>query len=260
MTNYLSPSESLDINRLAGIGNAADRELLEDLLGLESSELQDAELNHFLPLAFNRLADECDEPCFFKIHYLFQLDDAGNAIFPAGRAVYLMRNPLDVVVSLANHEGETFDSIVQRMNRGHTLNDSSEGIYRQLPQPLGNWSDHIHSWVKQNVLPVFLLRYEDLLLDPAGMFSEVLRFLNLPVERSRVEIAVNKADFKELRSQEEIRGFRERPETCPRFFLRGRAGSWRDLLSSRHVEQIVKEHADTMRAFGYLTEEGTVVG
>ncbi|MGB3743403.1 MAG: hypothetical protein WBD11_02525 [Xanthobacteraceae bacterium] len=53
-----------------------------------------------------------------------------------------------------------------------------------------------------------------------------------------------------LKEQEEKAGFRERPEKAERFFRDGRAGQWKEVLTSAQIARIV--HKEQMERFGYL--------
>jgi hypothetical protein len=63
------------------------------------------------------------------------------------------------------------------------------------------------------------------------------------------------AAFVRLRALGGGGGFRERAATTRRFFRHGRAGGWREELTPRQVEAVVREHGEVMRRFGYLPDE-----
>ena len=59
-----------------------------------------------------------------------------------------------------------------------------------------------------------------------------------------------------LKAQEQQKGFRERPPQADQdFFREGRAGQWRDVLTPAQIEQLVRDHGEQMRRFGYLSED-----
>ena len=68
--------------------------------------------------------------------------------------------------------------------------------------------------------------------------------------------AVAFCSFDELRAQEEIHGFSERPSQGRPFFRGGRVGDWRAVLTAEQVRDMVGAHGSTMRRFGYLINEG----
>jgi hypothetical protein len=65
--------------------------------------------------------------------------------------------------------------------------------------------------------------------------------------------AIERSSFARLQSQEKEKGFRERPPNADgNFFREGRAGQWKQVLTSAQVERIVRDHGEQMRRFGYL--------
>ncbi len=63
--------------------------------------------------------------------------------------------------------------------------------------------------------------------------------------------------FDRLARQEKKSGFQERSHKQEKFFRRGRAGSWRSMLSPAQAARIVADHGAVMERFGYLEAEET---
>ncbi len=64
------------------------------------------EIDLLRPLVYRQNALESDELIYHKIHDAWSLLPDGNPMFPAEvtkAVIYFIRNPLDVVVSFANH-------------------------------------------------------------------------------------------------------------------------------------------------------------
>ena len=59
-------------------------------------------------------------------------------------------------------------------------------------------------------------------------------------------------EARRLREQEEKAGFKERPDEAERFFRDGRAGQWKEVLTSAQVARIVDANKEQMERFGYL--------
>ncbi len=171
-------------------------------------------------------------------------------------AIYVVRNPLDMVVSYARHYGNSTDFTAGAIAR---RDNGIAGGNGAVPQFLGNWSDHVRSWTRCRDFPILVLRYEDLLADPAAGFTRALEHLGVPVEPERLARAVRFSSFEELRRQEETTGFVERSDQQERFFDSGRSGRWREELPAEVAERIRYDHARVMRELGYL-EEGVTHG
>ena len=83
-------------------------------------------------------------------------------------------------------------------------------------------------------------------------FGALARFLRMKPSDDALKRAIAKSSFKELRRQEQERGFNERPEVAEKFFREGRAGQWPRALTKQQIEDICSVHAPIMQRFGYL--------
>jgi hypothetical protein len=249
-----SPARIAEINRTPMAGG---RDLFEDLTGLESSELTTDEIMRLRRQVYLWVSHRAEAPVPFRIHDAFiRLPDGRPMIDPGATlgALYIIRNPLDVAVSLCHHLRLSADAVIDRMNDdGFRLGGRGRP---QLRQPIGTWSAHVRSWVAAPGIPVLTVRYEDLLSDPDGTFSRVAAFTGAGVDAARIQRAIEFSAFAEARRQEDESGFLERPAGAVRFFRAGRAGGWRDDLSDSQVARLVNAHHEVMRRFDYLDEDG----
>ena len=167
-------------------------------------------------------------------------------------AIYLVRNPLDVVPSFADHQGLSIDQAIAVLN---LANHEPPTTHTTVAEPMGSWSQHVESWTARPNPGLHVMRYEDMLADPQGAFSGLVKFLSVPVTRQRLRLAIKNASFKELRRQEERAGFWEKTQVQKNFFRAGRAGGWREALSDEQVARVVEANREQMARFGYLPEE-----
>jgi hypothetical protein len=163
-------------------------------------------------------------------------------------AIYIVRNPLDVCISLADHYGCDIDESI-RILAAHTSGTPSGD---QLVFEVHNtWSTHVFSWTKQPGPWLHVMRYEDMLKKPMVAFGRVTKFLGLAPPRDRIERAVKASSFESLRAQEDAQGFRERSYKAEKFFRVGQAGQWREKLSKAQIDRVVQSHKAQMERFGY---------
>ncbi len=261
LTNYLQNSgEPADINQLEGGPIASSRPLFDEWAGVEASDLTPLSVEKLRPYVYQSLTDQTSEPLFIKIHDAITLTAEGIPLVPAEAtqgAVYLVRNPLDVVVSFADHSGCTLDKTIHNMgDQDFQFASKDESLNLQLPQRLLTWSGHIHSWIDQNEFPVLVVRYEDLLSDPTARFREIILFCGLSLDEERLGRAVTFSSFEVLKGQELAKGFKERTRHSQAFFRQGRAGGWREVLTSEQVTQVIRDHGPMMERFGYLSAGG----
>lgn len=163
-------------------------------------------------------------------------------------AIYVVRNPLDVVLSLADHFGLSIDDAIIFMNNKATGSPTDEA---NVASVLSSWSDHVHSWTASDD-STCILRYEDLLAKPEKEFSRLLQFLGIDRDRARLKRAIQFCSFLEMRKQEKQQGFIERSPNSRRFFRTGKKNQWRTALSREQIGQITEAHRDEMQRFKYL--------
>ena len=260
LTNYTRGATApADINELDGGPIASSRGLFDHLVGVEASDLTSREIARYRFEAYRRLAHESEGVQFLKVHDAYRPSEELEPLFPAdvtARAIYIIRNPLDVTVSVAHHHGISLDCAVSRVCSITSLAARPGRLSDQLEQVLLSWSGHVRSWVDEPQLPVQVVRYEDMILDPHRTFAALVEACGLILDGHRLERAVAFSRFDVLRAQERETGFAERPSSAETFFREGRVGAWRGALTSSHVQRLRETHGDTMRRFGYLDEEG----
>lgn len=253
-----------DINALEGGGGITSRQVFEDYMGVTSSEMRFDELLRLRSHFHRLLATSAPDPQFAKTHDAFQQSPGGWALFPAASSsgcIYIFRNPLDVAVSYAHHEGQSIDWAIDRMaDPDARLAGWRNRVSPNLPETLSTWSDHVTSWLDQTLIPVHRVSYEAMIRDPRTAFTGVLRFAGLEVEDSRLDGAIAASRFDALRDQEAVAGFSEKTQVSPSFFRQGRAGGWREVLTEAQVSRLVASHGPVMARLGYPDETGACPG
>jgi hypothetical protein len=171
-----------------------------------------------------------------------------NPTVTAG-AIYVVRNPLDVVVSMTHHFGLTVDDAITWLasDDAATANDA---LF--VSQVLGSWTTHVASWTAASGPASLVLRYEDLLSRPQEQFTRVAQLVGLGGDPQRIARAVDHASFATLAAMERSHGFIEASPRSPGFFRQGSSRQWRGALSTAQVERVVATHRLQMRRFGYL--------
>lgn len=188
---------------------------------------------------------------FVKTHNI-RRDAYGVSLIPekyTRSSIYILRNPLDMVLSYARHHGMTIDQTVRAI--GHSDN-ATMGSGEAVATFLGSWSEHVTSWTARASWPQLVIRYEDLLDDPETHFASALAHIGVPLDEDRLKRAIEHASFKEVKKQETTHGFIEKSATAESFFTSGKAGSWKTDLAPELAEQVIKDHRATMKRYGYL--------
>jgi len=164
-------------------------------------------------------------------------------------AVYLVRNPLDVVPSVADHFGIGIDEAVEFLANDMT---GTPGDEANVASVLCSWSTHVRSWCLSGLRHLRVVRYEDLLANGATTLSEVTRFLGLGDDPARIKRALRYSSSAELRRQEVAGGFSERSPNSELFFSQGLKERRRRALTADQVARVVAAHRPLMAQLGYL--------
>jgi hypothetical protein len=250
--NYLrNPKESYDVNKMSdfSLGDSTGF-LYQKFLRKPVKEMTGEEIALLRPKVQELLTRALPDNVFIKTHNAL-LDHYDQPMihmeYTAG-AVYVVRNPLDMVISHADHYGHTIDETIHIISEGEAVVVSGEENVYEIH---GSWSRHVESWTGRPHRALHLMRYEDMLARPAETFGGLVQFLHLPEEKERLRRSIELSSFDSLRKMEEEKGFIERSKSQKRFFRQGKAGGWRDVLSRAQVEAIVAAHEPQMRRFGY---------
>ena len=247
--------DEADIQDINGLNrftvSVGGRDLYAEMLGFKPTDRhreQTAAVRHRVQ---RYVAEQFEGLIFAKTHQALMVDRGSTTIdfeVTAG-AIYIVRNPLDVVISLAHHLGQSIDRAIAIMGTRNVELDVTE---TQVHEVIGSWSQHVLSWTRKPHQAIYIMRYEDMLAAPQATFDALARHLLMRPTAAQLADAIDRSSFDKLRAQEDVDGFRERPRHAGRFFREGRAGQWKDILTARQIDQIVRDHGEQMARFGYL--------
>ena len=230
---------------------AAGRSLFRDMVGVDSSLLSQQEIRECRALLYEFLRDSFPDTQLIKNHDIYSPE-----IFPEStlsRVVCIVRNPLDVAVSLAHFEDISYQEATNFMgDRNAAISAYPKSGHHQLPQKLGTWSEHVESWLTAPA-ETLVLRYEDLKTDAIASTRALYEFLGYSLENHRLGEVVASSSFGKLSRREEKGLFQERWRASRNFFRRGETGDGYRELPSCCVEQIAAQHGTTMKKLGYLS-------
>jgi alcohol sulfotransferase len=187
---------------------------------------------------YRALAEKSGIPLIVATHLVSQVH-----ILRTGKSmIFLFRSIYDVLVS-------------QYFERVHRQGDKdAETIWEfiQREKTLEACVNYLNRWaIALEYHPCHLtLTYEDLKRDTVGSVSQVLQFMSIPVERERVQQAVDSAAFQRVQALEKQSiglGNQENLEDAARLRARrGIVGGYRDYLDETAVQTIHNYCLDTM--------------
>ena len=214
------------------------------------SKMTAEEIAELRPKVHQRLTQAFPDSVFVKTHnYMGEWKGVPLVTMEeTAGAIYIIRNPLDVVISYSLHYGLTIDEGIASLESPQAGTQTSDMNVRQI---FNTWSIHVMSWTQTPSPSLHVVRYEDLIDQPFKTFGLVAKFLGLNPPRKRFQRAIANASFKVLRNQEDKHGFIERSQHT-RFFREGKAGQWKTVLAPEQVASIVSTHREQMERFKYV--------
>ena len=188
---------SVRLKSLVGQGAGNDQAIIFREFGLTPSVLDDRQSYALMNEAGAALATRSEVPVFRKTHNSF------SSTLPRGNshtlrvpcaAVYVVRDPRAVAVSLSHHLGCSQTEAVNVMTTGPNMGDEKTDRYMirgcRVAFDWGSWSDNVTSWLDQSEVPVSVARYEDLCADPEDTMNQVLGSLGFEVPNDRLRQAI----------------------------------------------------------------------
>lgn len=256
LRSYAAGGAAVDINDMASEGwRGSDRAWFDEAIGVAASDLTNAEISAWRQSALENREWTLASPAYLKTHDMRQPLPGNPVPKPDPRAlgaVYLVRDPRDVALSLARHLGRSVDDAITVMGtRDQVMNQSRHRLRPRLLETWGSWSQNVESWQAPAPFPVHVVHYEMLRAEPEAAFGGILSALGLSADAETINAAVAATALEKLRMQEAEKGFNEWPGARG-FFGEGRVQGWRDRLTPAQITRIETNHGPVMRALGYL--------
>jgi hypothetical protein len=245
------------VNRLQTDGIFSNKGTIEQILDVDLDEFPSGMLNEAVRLAFEHRNRTAERVLHIKVHDAITHDTSdGKRNIPEGvtrATIYLVRDPRDVALSLANHNGKEVEQVTRRLlcNPQGALVKNDQGN-SQFKQPLMSWAEHFASWLREPDLNVLVIRYEDMVSNPLAAFSAALRHMGMDRSEDDIRRAIALTAFDRLQQKEKEEGFRAKASGKRLFFHVGKTGRWREELSPELASLIEEVNGEVMRQLGYL--------
>jgi len=175
------------------------------------------------------------------------------------KIIYIVRDPRDVAVS--NYFWEIkIGSFNDQFPIQDFLPDWIEGNWWAR---VGSWADHVTSWMstRGDRSGFLLLRYEDLIADPARELVKVAHLLGIDPTPEQLARAVELSSGDSMRKLEEKQGKKwvaTRYTRQDKLFVRkASSGGWKSVLPPQSVTQIETAWGHIMISLGYQLSSET---
>jgi hypothetical protein len=179
-------------------------------------------------------------------------------------AIYIVRDPRNVVLSYANHNQITIEQAAKALKSFRILGgvkNSNIAADRGLTH-VGSWSSHYNVWKELKKTNRYLLiKYEDLISDTKKTFLKILNFIYIlgnakhVVDQDKLNNAINTTSFENLQKLEKTTFFDEAKQINNKyvtFFKYGPKNDWKKNLSNEVIKNIEDEFRTEMKELGYL--------
>lgn len=202
-------------------------------------------------------------PHLVKSHFPYDPDQPQVA--RTAKAVYLIRDPIDVMMSAWD-----FDNFV-RADGAPPGDPAADPAFRAFVRAwlqtggggfdiAGPWVAHVRSWLDQRTVPVHLVNYGDLVDHPGRELAAILAFLGLDVPAERQARAVERSSMRAMAALEsqEVQAGRDgvffHPELAAgygrgrRFVNKGYRDSYHTVLTDAEREMADNVFGPVLRA------------
>ncbi len=183
---------------------------------------------------------------FFKTHNFLgsiggnQFTNVKNTI----GAVYIVRDPRNVITSLKNHFELSYEEALKFMqNEKKFTYDYFKGNDYSDFQFISSWEKNYQSWIRNKVFPIKLIKYENLAEETFFVFKDLINFINKvcvnkdKFHKKKAQNAIFSTNFFKLKELENKKGFLESVQSTKLknkipFFHLGPANKWNKKLDN----------------------------
>ena len=207
---------------------------------------------------------------FFKTHSFlghYQNNEFTSPETTLG-AVYIVRDPRNVLTSLKNHYSFDDDKALEMITDKSRSLMSNNGSHASL-NFISSWAENYLSWLKDNRFRRLFVKYEDLITNKYETFRDIIIFTNTlmnkveGVNKSKLQKAIETTNFNVLKKKEisetfdgsesSFKNWRKfHSENKNLFFNLGPENDWKRILEKKISSQIENSFDQEMKRLGYL--------
>ena len=202
---------------------------------------------------------------FFKTHNALvklgvnQFTDKKNSL----GCVYIVRDPRNVISSLSNHFEMDFEDSLNFMidQKKFTYDFFKKNDYSDF-QFISSWENNYKSWKENKIIPVKIVKYEDLVKQTYYVFKDIINFISKLTNnqnrfnKQKAQNSVKSTSFEKLKKYEENKGFAEslisktNKKKIP-FFHLGPNNNWKNNFDQDFQNKLNKTFKENLKELGY---------
>ena len=207
---------------------------------------------------------------FFKTHSFLGSYQGNEFTTPETTlgAVYIVRDPRNVLTSLKNHYSFDDDIALKMITDKTRSLMSNNGSHASL-NFISSWAENYLSWFRNNQFRKLFIKYEDLITNKYETFRDIIVFTNTlmnkveGVDKSKLQKAIETTNFNVLKKKEisetfdgsesSFKNWRKfHSENKNLFFNLGPDNNWKKILDLKIQKEIEANFKNEMSELNYI--------
>lgn len=203
---------------------------------------------------------------FFKTHNILGAINNNNFTNKENSigGIYLVRDPRNIITSLQNHFELNKDEALKFMlSEKKYLYDYNQANDFSDFQFISSWEKNYKSWTKQDIFPIKVIKYEELMNNTFETFKEIIIFIEkiTKIEKifieSKAKNSIQSTSFNEMKKIEQSKGFNEsvlsknHSKKIP-FFHLGPKNDWKKIFNEDFIKNVTLKFKPLLKELNYL--------
>ena len=203
---------------------------------------------------------------FFKTHNILGAINNNNFTNKENSigGIYLVRDPRNIITSLQNHFELNKDEALKFMlSEKKYLYDYNQANDFSDFQFISSWEKNYKSWTKQDIFPIKVIKYEELMNNTFETFKEIILFIEKITKikkifiESKAKNSIESTSFNKMKKIEQSKGFNESvlskndSKKIP-FFHLGPKNDWKKILNEDFIKNATLKFKPLLTELNYI--------
>ena len=203
---------------------------------------------------------------FFKTHNILGAINNNNFTNKENSigGIYLVRDPRNIITSLQNHFELNKDEALKFMlSEKKYLYDYNQANDFSDFQFISSWEKNYKSWTKQDIFPIKVIKYEELMNNTFETFKEIILFIEKITKikkifiESKAKNSIQSTSFNKMKKIEQSKGFNEsvlsknQSKKIP-FFHLGPKNDWKKILNEDFIKNATLKFKPLLTELNYI--------
>ena len=203
---------------------------------------------------------------FFKTHNILGAINNNNFTNKENSigGIYLVRDPRNIITSLQNHFELNKDEALKFMlSEKKYLYDYNQANDFSDFQFISSWEKNYKSWTKQDIFPIKVIKYEELMNNTFETFKEIILFIEKITKikkifiESKAKNSIQSTSFNKMKKIEQSKGFDEsvlsknQSKKIP-FFHLGPKNDWKKIFNEDFIKNVTVKFKPLLKELNYI--------